>query len=85
MEETVETRKPGDGCKGCFFRRKLGTDTACFYAIIMDKPRGCAAGAECTHYRKKSYPLRGNKRNCANCGAPVSRRSSVCEYCGTEG
>lgn len=84
MEETVETRKPGDGCRGCFFRRKLGTDTACFYAIIMDKPRGCAAGEGCVHFKKKSYTFKPKKKNCSNCGAPL-KGQAVCEYCGTEG
>ena len=53
-------RKCGDGCKGCYYRKKPGGNgvSYCDYLGETGKTRGCPAGAGCIHYK----PLASNKR-----------------------
>lgn len=84
-------RKPGQGCKGCFYRKKLANNgpVVCQYSIFNDRLRGCPAGAECIHYKAKNFVVKGGKKttggkdNCVNCGAPIDRDLMQCPYCGT--
>lgn len=56
-------RKPGEGCKGCTYRRRLfgGGGMACHYPIINDDLRGCPAGAGCLRYKPKRCSLKKQK------------------------
>lgn len=79
-------RKPGEGCKGCFYRRSLGGEAyACFYSVVEDELRGCPPGEGCICYKDKNFFLKKRKAtNCPNCGAPIRKGKFKCEYCGTE-
>ena len=45
-------RKPGDGCKGCCYRRRESGCTACNYSVLTGELRGCPPGEGCIRYKK---------------------------------
>lgn len=49
-------RKPGEGCKGCFYRKRIDGvgPMVCQYSLMTGKLRGCPPGEGCIRYIKGS-------------------------------
>ena len=50
-------RKFGDGCSGCYYRRKAKTNgiiSTCDFCYETGVSRGCEAGEGCTRYKKNT-------------------------------